>query len=322
VRVGHYTDTSAATGCTVVLLPEGSVGGVDVRGSAPGTRETDLLRPTMLGPAVNAFLLTGGSSFGLDAATGVVRYLEERGIGYPTGAARVPIVPAAVIYDLTIGDARVRPDATAGYAACLAASSDRPAEGSVGAGTGATVGKLLGRDRSTKGGLGTASVKLRSGNVVGAVVAVNALGDVVDPLTAGIIAGARGRTGFADSVSILLTAPVRGPAWTVANAGENTTIAVVVTSAKAGREMVTKMAQLAHDGLARTVRPCHLMQDGDTVFTAATGSGPEEDVNVLGVAAAEALSEAVQRAVLLATGLAGIPAAGELPVQKGGADDA
>ena len=181
----------------------------------------------------------------------------------------------------------------------------------MGAGTGATVGKLLGRDRATKGGLGTASVKLRSGNVVGAIVAVNALGDVVDPLTANIIAGARGRTGFADSVSILLTSPVRGAAWvgtdTSANAGENTTIAVVVTSAKAGREVVTKMAQLAHDGLARTVRPCHLMQDGDTVFTAATGSGPEEDANVLGVAAAEALAEAVQRAVLLAAGLAGVP---------------
>jgi L-aminopeptidase/D-esterase-like protein len=313
VRVGHYTNLAAATGCTVVLLPEGAVGGADVRGTAPGTRETDLLRPTMLGPAVNAFLLTGGSAFGLDAASGVMRYLDEHGVGFQTGAALVPIIPAAVLYDLAIGDATTRPDATSGYAACTVASPERPAEGTVGAGTGATVGKLLGGERATKGGLGTASVRLPSGNVVGAIVAVNALGDVVDPHSGAIIAGARSDTAFADSESLLLSTSTAGPGWRGARAGENTTIAVVVTSAQAGREAVTKIAQMANDALARAIRPSHLMQDGDVVFAAATGTGPAEDVNVLGVAAARALTRAIVRAVSQATGLAGVPSAWELP---------
>jgi len=313
VSVGHYTDIVAATGCTVILLPQGAIGGVDIRGSAPGTRETDLLRPTMLGPAVNAFLLTGGSAFGLDAATGVMRYLEERGVGFPTLAAPVPIVPAAVLYDLAIGNALIRPDAAAGYTACQAASTSRPAEGTVGAGAGATVGKLMGLDRSTKSGIGTASVRLPSGNVVGSIAAVNALGDVVDPVTGEIIAGARADDAFADSEHLLLTGAVERPGWSGHRARENTTIAVVVTSAKVDRDVVTKMAQLANTGLARAIRPAHLMADGDVVFAAATCSGPVDDANNLGVAAAQALARAIVRAVTEATALAGVPAASDLP---------
>ena len=313
IRVGHYTDPAGATGCTVILCPAGTVGGVDVRGSAPGTRETDLLRPTMLGPAVNAIVLAGGSAFGLDAATGVVRFLAERGVGFPTGVALVPIVPAAVIFDLALGDPTHRPDAAAGYAACLAATAEPPAEGSVGAGTGAAVGKLLGMPAATKGGLGTAAITLPSGNVVGAIAVVNALGDVVDPRTGRILAGARAESGFADSTALFLGGGHRPSGWRSPTSGENTTLACVATSAVAGRDTVTKLAQLAHDGYARAIRPCHLMQDGDTVFALATGSGVREDPNVLAVAATEVVALAIVRAVTLATSLAGVPAAADLP---------
>ena len=312
LRVGHYTDLEAATGCTVVLCEAGAVGGVDVRGSAPGTRETDLLRPTSLVQHVHGVLLTGGSAFGLDAATGVVRYLEERGVGFDVGVARVPIVPAAVLFDLGVGSTRVRPDAAAGYQACLAATAGQVAEGSVGAGTGATVGKLLGLAGATKGGVGTASLSLPSGIVVGAIVAVNAVGDVVDPETGRIIAGARGPSGFVDTVRQVLGGSA-WPAFASAPPGANTTIGVVATNAALSKEGTNKVAQMAHDGLARAIRPAHAMHDGDTIFALATGErSGEVDVSAVGTAAAEVVARAIVRAVCQATSVAGVPAARDL----------
>ena len=309
IRVGHYTDRDAATGCTVVLCEAGAVGGVDVRGSAPGTRETDLLRPTNSVLRAHAVLLTGGSAFGLAAATGVVRYLAARGVGYDVGVTRVPIVPAAVLFDLAVGRPDAWPDDEAGYRACQAATSSDPDEGSVGAGTGATVGKLLGHDRATKGGIGTASLKLGGGIVVGALVAVNALGDVVEPANGQIVAGARGPNGFADAARQLLT----GAARDASAPGANTTIGVVATNAGLTKEGANKLAQVAHDGLALAVRPAHTMHDGDTFFALATGeSGESVDLTLLGMAAAEVVARAILRAVLGASSLAGVPAARDL----------
>jgi len=306
IKVGHYTDREAATGCTVVLCEEGVVAGVDVRGAAPGTRETDSLRPMSLVGKAHAILLSGGSAFGLDAAGGVMRYLEERGFGFDTGVVKVPIVPAAILFDLRLGSAQVRPGPDEGYKACLAASSGPVVEGCVGAGTGATVGKILGPERMTKSGLGTASQRL--GNVtIGAIVAVNAFGDVVDPQTGKTIAGPRDieKGGFFDTIEVMKKLKM-------SSVPINTTIGVVATDASLDKEQVNKMAQMAHDGLARTIRPAHTMVDGDAMFALATGKAGPEDVTVLGAIAAEVVAEAIVRAVREAEGLAGIPAARDM----------
>jgi L-aminopeptidase/D-esterase-like protein len=313
IKVGHTTDSEGITGCTVVLCEAGAVGGVDVRGSAPGTRETDLMRPVNLVQRVHAVVLTGGSAYGLEAATGVMRWLEERGVGFDVGVGVVPIVPAAVLFDLTIGDPRARPDAEAGYQACEAAAGGPVAEGCRGAGTGATVGKLLGPRLATKSGLGTASVRLGKGVVVGAIVAVNAFGDVVDPQAGTIIAGTRNPMGggFANTVRRMQGSLGQ----TILGLG-NTTLAVVATNAYLNKEGANKMAQMAHDGLARTIRPAHTMFDGDTIFALATGKRPRRgdgcDPSVVGAAAVEVLSRAVMRAVRRAESLGGVPAACDL----------
>jgi L-aminopeptidase/D-esterase-like protein len=315
IKVGHWTDIEAPTGCTVVLCGEGATGGVDVRGSAPGTRETDLLRPINLVQEVHAVLLSGGSTFGLDAASGVVRWLEERKIGFDLGldVGVVPIVPAAVLFDLDIGRADVRPNAEAGYAACQSATDGPVAEGSVGAGTGATVGKLFGPKFATKSGLGTASLKIGHGIVVGALVAVNAFGDVVDPNSGQIVAGTRNPDGggWADTVRAMQGSLDQ----TILAFAQNTTLGVVATDAILTKEQVNKVAQMAHDGLAMAIRPVHTMLDGDTIFALATGKAGEAslgDPTVIGTAAAQVMAQAVLRAARQATGLAGVPAAGEL----------
>ncbi|MBI4758238.1 MAG: P1 family peptidase [Chloroflexi bacterium] len=311
LKVGHYTDLEAATGCTVILCEAGAMGGVDVRGAAPGTRETDLMRPMHLVDRVHAIVLTGGSAFGLEAASGAMRYLEERGYGFDAKVARVPIVAAAVLFDLTIGQARVRPDAEAGYQACRQASPGPVAEGNVGAGTGASVGKLLGPKFATKSGLGTASQAIGKGITVGAIVAVNAFGDVVDPRTGQIVAGTRRPVvgGFANTLESM-----KGGLGQTILAFANTTIGVVATDAYLTKEQVNKVAQMAHDGLAMTIRPVHTMFDGDTIFALATGKerrkGP--DVSVIGAVAADVMAQAVLRAVTQAQGLCGLPAARDL----------
>lgn len=297
IRVGHVTDTEAMTGCTVVLCPpEGAVGGVDQRGGAPGTRETDLLRPMHLVERVHAVLLAGGSAFGLDAATGVVRWLEERSIGFDARVARVPLVPAAILFDLDVGRSDVRPDAAMGYAACQAAVDGPVAEGRTGAGTGCTVGKVLGSGSTAKSGLGTASVYLGGGLVVGSIVAVNAFGDVIDPDSGAILAGTRSLTGggFANTLTIM-KGMVGKTVLRFAGRG-HTVIGVVATNARLTKEEANKVAQMAHDGLARTVRPAHTMFDGDTFFALATGE-KRADVNLVGAYAAEVVAEAIVRAV-------------------------
>ena len=306
IRVGHATDTDALTGCTVVLCEAGAVGGVDVRGSAPGTRETDLMRPMTLVQRVHAVLLTGGSAFGLGAADGVMQYLEERGIGLDTGiegVPRIPIVPAAVIFDLRLGDPRARPSPRMAYEACQTASSS-VAEGSVGAGTGATVGKLLGAMSAMKGGVGTWSVALPGGVVVGALAVVNAYGDVLDDRTGRILAGARkpGGEDFINMARMLQTAEFP-PALGI---GENTTLVVVATNAELTKEEANWLARVAHDGLARVVSPAHTMYDGDTVFALSLGNAKASLVS-LGAAAVEVAAEATKRGVRAAKGAGGVP---------------
>jgi L-aminopeptidase/D-esterase-like protein len=311
IRVGHWTDRRAATGCTVVLCEKGAVGGVDVRGGAPGTRETDALRPGTLVQGIHAVLLTGGSAWGLDAAGGVMRYLEERGVGWVFGAGPVPVVVGAVLYDLRVGRGDVRPDAEAGYKACRAAKAGAVAQGSVGAGTGATVGKALGMERCLKGGLGTASESLPSAAgelVVGALVAVNSFGEVVDPASGQVIAGPRAEGGgFVGTVDILRGAE-QAP-W----GGESTTLAVVATNARLTKEYACRLASVAHDGLARAIRPLHTMGDGDVVFTMATGQVAVAPMRYPGLEAlaAQAVERAVLKAVREARGLAGVPSAAE-----------
>ena len=294
LTVGHHTDSRRPTGCSVVLCPAGAVCGVDVRGGAPGTRETDLLRPENLIEHVHAVLLTGGSAFGLDAAGGVMRWLEERGHGFAVGAARVPIVPAAVLFDLWVGDPRIRPDADAGYAACEAAGVE-VAHGNVGAGAGATVGKLFGIERAMKGGIGTASLSV-GGFTVGALVAVNALGDVLDE-DGSIIAGSRTADGSAllGSVRALLAGAL--PLRLTGTAGSATSIGVVATDAALTKAQATKLAALAHNGLARSVSPL-TMTDGDALFALATARVERPaDMTLLGTLAAEAVAAAVRHAV-------------------------
>jgi L-aminopeptidase/D-esterase-like protein len=306
IKVGHATNLEALTGCTVVLCEDGAVAGVDQRGGAPGTRETDALYPMHLVQRAHAVVLSGGSAFGLEAATGVVRYLEERGVGFDTRVAKVPIVPAAILFDLSLGDPKVRPDAAMGYAACQAASDGPVAEGNVGAGTGATVGKILGLGRAMKSGLGTASVHLGGGLLVGAIVAVNAFGDVIDPKTGEILAGVRALGGgFADTLVVMKT--LVGKAVLRFAGRGNTVIGVVATNARLNKEEANFVARMAHDGLARTIRPAHTMLDGDTIFALATGK-KKADVNTVGAYAAEVVATAIVRAVKAAEGVEGLPA--------------
>lgn len=313
VKVGHYTDRTNATGCTVILCEGGAVGGVDVRGSAPGTRETDLLNPTATVSEVHAILLSGGSTFGLNAAAGVVQRLEERGIGIEFGETTIPIVPAAILFDLGVVTNKVRPGAEDGYAACENASDGPVAEGSVGAGTGATVAKLLGRENAIKGGIGTERIDLGDGLLVGAIVAVNAIGGVVDPETADLIAGPRDvDTGMMQDSMQLITSPGFGKE--VEPAPANTTIGVVATNAALTKAQANKLASVAHDGLAMAVRPAHLMGDGDTMFALATGTLVDDELNMSRLCAATALcvSRAIVRGIRKAEGIAGVPAVSEL----------
>ena len=311
LEVGHFTDPRRPTGCTVILARDGAVAGVDVRGAAPGTRETDLLDPVNAIDTVHAVVLAGGSAFGLDAAGGVMRWLDERGIGTKIGAFNVPIVPAAILFDLWVGDARIRPDAAAGYAACDAATSDEAAEGNVGAGAGASVGKLFGIERAMKGGIGTAHV-VAGGVTVAALVAVNAIGDVIDPASGQVIAGVRSEdgAGLADVMAMLRRGEWPARLRPQIEAGAATTIAVVATDAVLTKAEATKVAQMAHDGLARSIDPVHTMGDGDVVFALATGaSGQAASPTIVGALAADVLAEAVLRAVRAAVGVrgAGLP---------------
>ena len=317
IEVGQAQDDDALTGCTVILCRKGAVAGVDVRGGAPGTRETDLLSPSTLVQKVHAVLLAGGSAYGLDAASGVMRYLEEQNIGFDVGVAKVPIVPAAILFDLAVGRPDVRPDAEMGYRAASAASADAPEEGNVGAGAGASVGKILGTKTAMKAGLGTASMEV-NGVVVGAIVAVNAWGDVVDPALGEIVAGARstklgplklGQEGyFGDTLEMMKSFLGRTAVGVAMKA--NTVIGVVATNAKLTQAEATKVAQMAQDGLARTIRPAHTMLDGDTIFALATG-GKKADVSTVGAFAAEVMAQAILRAVRSAAPAGGLPGLSE-----------
>jgi L-aminopeptidase/D-esterase-like protein len=325
IKVGHFTSQQRPTGCTAVLCEAGAIAGVDVRGSAPGTRETDLLNPTNTVQQVHAIMLTGGSAYGLDTATGAMRYLEEHGIGFkidspaqgtkPGTRIVVPIVPAAVLFDLQVGDPKIRPNAESGYQACQAAGTGPVVEGNVGAGAGATVGKAFGMQFAMKSGLGSAGIKVGSSEiVVAALVAVNAVGDVINPKTGKIIAGARtadGR-GFRDSMAEIL----RGY-QVLPPAGANTTLGVVATNVAFDKAKMTKIAQMAQDGLARTINPVHTPSDGDTIFALSTGV-LKLNVNhgQIGAIAAEMISQAVVRAVMMAKSIPGLPSYEEMRQQQ------
>ncbi len=313
IKVGHHTLTGRPTGCTVVLVDgAGAVGGVSQRGGSPGTRETNLLDPLNMVDKVNAIVLAGGSAFGLDAAQGTVTYLEERKVGWNVGAAGVvPIVPAAILFDLGFGgDARIRPTADCGYKAATAAAAGPVGEGNVGAGAGATVGKMGGGRRAMKGGVGSASIALPNGLVVGAIVAVNAVGDIIDPSTGQVVAGTRNEDGkgLADVRKLIRAGAL--PPGTAPRAGGNTTIAVVATNAKLSKADVSRVALMADDGLARAIVPSHTVGDGDTVFALATGRwAGDASPTIVGALAAEALAEAIVRAVSQAESLGGLPSA-------------
>ncbi len=311
LKVGHHTLAERPTGCTVVLAEAGVVAGVDVRGSAPGTRETDLLQPVNLVDRVHAVVLSGGSAFGLDAASGVMRYLDERGVGYETAVARVPIVPAAILFDLAIGNPKIRPTADCGYRAAQSATAGPVLEGNEGAGAGATVGKMGGSHRAMKGGIGTASIVMPDGLVVAALVAVNAAGDVVDPATGRVVAGVRtadGR-GLADVRTLLRD----GSLVPRARPGESTTIGVVATNARLTKTEATKVAQMAQDGVARAIVPSHTPFDGDTIFALATGTLEKPaDLLTVGALAADVVATAILRAVRAARSIEGYPSATDL----------
>ncbi len=309
IRVGHWTHESGSTGCTAVLTGSGAVAGVDVRGGGPGTRETELLKPEMSVEAVHAVVLSGGSAYGLAAADGVMRYLERQGIGFPVGRNVVPIVPAAILFDLGVGDPDVRPDAGAGYLAAESASDAAVQMGSVGAGAGATVGKMSGLRRAMRGGLGSAAISLGDGLVVGALAVVNALGDVVDPDTGRIVAGARREDGggFADSMELL-----RSGRWSTEHGtAGNTTLGVVASNVTWTKAQATKVAQMAHDGLALAIRPAHMPFDGDTIFALGTGGRPAgpQLLGLVGALAADTLAQAVLAGVRAARDGFGLPAA-------------
>lgn len=302
IRVGHAQDTAhGLTGCTVVLCPPETVGGVDQRGGAPGTRESDLLRPMHLVRRVDAVFLAGGSAYGLAVGDGIMRYLEEQGQGFPTPAGVVPIVPGAILYDLDMGDPKIRPDAAMGYAACLAATDAPVMQGSVGAGTGAKIGGMLGLAQATKGGLGSAMIELADGLVIAAMIAVNAVGDIVDE-QGQIMAGVRTAPESRDFIGVLnLMKQMPAPA------GTNTVIGVVATNARLTKEEVNWVAQMAQDGLAQAIRPAHTPFDGDTLFTLATGTHPA-DVGVIGAFAAEVTAAAIRNGVRHASSLGGVRA--------------
>ncbi len=310
ILVGHWTDREAATGCTVVIPERGAMGGVEVRGGAPGTHETDPLLPGHWAPRVHAVLLSGGSAFGLAATAGVMRWLEEQGRGVSFGGLTIPLVPAAILFDLNVGRSDVRPGPEDGYAACQAARGGHVEQGSVGAGTGATVAKALGTEHAVKGGLGTASERGPGGLVVGAIVACNAAGGVVDPDTGELIAGPRlPEGGFEDPVEVL-----RQGRGLRQQPPQSTTIAVVATNLELSKEQACRLAGAAHDGMARAVRPVHGLTDGDAVFALATGDLPTSPAPLFAAEAlaARALERAIRRSILLAEGLAGIPAVRDL----------
>jgi L-aminopeptidase/D-esterase-like protein len=313
VKVGHHTITERPTGCTVILVEAGATAGVDVRGAAPASAETDLLKPVNLVQQVYAISLSGGSAFGLDSRSGVMRYLDEKNIGFKAyGSINVPIVPAASLIDLNVGNnPKIRPTADCGYRAAQAASTAPVVEGNVGAGTGATVGKSAGAGRAMKGGVGSAAIRMPDGLIVAALVAVNAAGDVIDPATGKVVAGVRTADGksLADARALLVSGALRQPA----RLGENTTLGVVATNAILTKTQVTKVAEMAHDGFARAIYPSHTMGDGDTIFALATGtqSGPA-DVSRVGALAAQVVADAIVRAVRQATGIPGYPAARDL----------
>jgi L-aminopeptidase/D-esterase-like protein len=312
IKVGHHTLTERPTGCTVILVDgEGAVGAVSQRGGAPGTRETDLLDPSNMVDKVNAVVLSGGSAFGLDAATGTVRWLEEHGIGWDVRIAKVPIVPAAILFDLTVGgNPKIRPTADCGYRAAAAASTAMVSEGTIGAGAGATVGKTGGQVRAMKAGVGSYSITLPNGLSVGAIVAVNAVGDIIDPDTGMVVAGARTANGTLADARALLRTGQTGPR---PRAGENTTIGLVATNARLTKAQAHRMALMADDGFARAIFPSHTQGDGDTVFALATGrwSG-DADITQIGALAADVMARAIVRAATEATGLPNIPAARDL----------
>ncbi len=310
IKVGHYTDTEAVTGCTVILCESGAIAGVDIRGSAPGTRETDLLRPMNLVERIQAILFSGGSAFGLESAGGVMRYLEERGFGHQTSAGTVPIVSTAILFDLNIGNSAIRPGAEEGYKACLAATDRKIAEGCVGAGTGATVGKALGIERATKGGLGTASQKIGNGIIVAALVVVNAVGDVIEPKTGKTLAGPRHnqKKGFLNTSELMKQGYEMDHSLT-----GNTTLGVVATNASLNKEQVNKMAQMAQDGVARAINPSHTMHDGDAIFALSLGN-KTCDISIIGSLAAEITTTAIVRAIVQAKTIAGIPAVNDIMV--------
>ena len=307
VLVGHATDREALTGCTAVCFedPDGAVVGVDVRGSSPGTRQTDRLGPTGTVRKTHALLLTGGSAFGLAAAEGVVRFLEESGVGLDIGVTRIPLVSAAVLFDLVVGDPTVRPGFEMGYEAASTAGREDFAQGSVGAGTGATVGKVLGMEGAMKGGVGSASARLDGGLVVGALAAVNAFGDVRDPNTGRVIAGPRKEDGtLGDTVELLPEAAAR-MRW-----GENTTLGIVATNARLTKGAANKVAQMAHDGFARAIQPVHTTVDGDVAFAASVGD-VDAATDVVGAWGARVMQEAILSAIRAAKGVPGIPSISE-----------
>jgi len=296
-KIGHAQNYEAKTGCTVILCEDGAIAGYDLRGSAPGTRETELLRPGCLVEKVHGILLTGGSAFGLDTAGGVQKFLEERKKGYDARGIIVPIVPAAVIFDLRVGTEKIRPDIEMGYQACLNARADYVECGLIGVGTGATVGKILGMESSMTGGVGYASERLDSGIIVSAIVVVNALGDVVDPNSRQILVGAKGSDGqFVDTVQVMKKMQVNSPL-----SNENTTLGVVMTNADLNKVQINKVAQMAQNGLARTIRPAHTMYDGDIIFSLCSGE-ISADVNVIGEMAADCVSQAIIKAVAISNG--------------------
>ncbi|MDR1990466.1 MAG: P1 family peptidase [Acidobacteriaceae bacterium] len=312
IKVGHYTLTERPTGCTAVLVEAGAVAGVDVRGAAPATAETDLLKPVNLVQQINAVVLSGGSAFGLDSRSGVMRYLDEKHIGFKAfGNINVPIVSAASLFDLNVGgNANIRPTADCGYNAAAAASTQPVAEGNVGAGAGATVGKLGGFDHAMKGGLGTSAIRMPNGLIVAALVAVNAVGDIIDPATGKVVAGTRGDSGttLADARTLLLRGALRP-----ATPGTNTTLGIIATNATLTKTEATRVAEMAHDGYARAIVPSHTMNDGDAIFAIATGERKETvDVSQVGSLAATAIADAVLRAVRQATSIPGYPAARDL----------
>ena len=311
IKVGQITLSERPTGCTVILTEAGATAGVDVRGAAPGTRETDLLNPVNSVQQVHAIVLAGCSAFGLDAASGVMQYLDEKNIGFKVGTINVPIVPAAILIDLGIGgNPKIRPTADCGYRAAQAASSEPVAEGNVGAGAGATIGKTAGSSRAMKGGLGSAAVTMPDGLIVAALVAVNAIGDVIDPTTGKVVAGVRTPDGKSLADARLL---LRSGALQQLRIGANTTIGVVATNATLTKTQAAKVAQMAHDGIARAISPAHTPADGDTIFALATGATTSAaDVGRIGELAAEVIADAVVRAARQATGIAGYPAARDL----------